>query len=210
GGPLENRYRILDLIISGIKERCGNFPVLVKLNAYDGRRGGMRIGEAVKISKMLERSGCCAVEVSCGMYEDGLMTIRGDTLPVDAAFAFLSRFRSMGSIRKNLFRFFAPLLVKRHFPLENYNVDAAAAIKRCVSIPVIVCGGIRTLPSIIDILGSGKADCVSLSRPFIIEPDIVKKFRTGQKNRSACIGCNFCTPALEHAPLRCYFGKMPQ
>ncbi|MCP3899932.1 MAG: NADH:flavin oxidoreductase, partial [Desulfobacteraceae bacterium] len=57
GGSLENKYRIVKMIFRKIKEEIGDYPVLVKMNAFDGRKNGMNISEAVKIAKMLEQSG---------------------------------------------------------------------------------------------------------------------------------------------------------
>ncbi|MCP3899557.1 MAG: NADH:flavin oxidoreductase, partial [Desulfobacteraceae bacterium] len=57
GGSIENKYRIVKMIFRKIKEEIGDYPVLVKMNAFDGRKNGMNISEAVKIAKMLEQSG---------------------------------------------------------------------------------------------------------------------------------------------------------
>ena len=68
-----------------------------------------------------------------------------------------------------------------------------------MGIPVIVVGGIASLPDIRQIVGEGKADAISMSRPFVIEPGIVKKFQEGKQDRSKCIQCNFCVIAAETA-----------
>jgi 2,4-dienoyl-CoA reductase-like NADH-dependent reductase (Old Yellow Enzyme family) len=31
-----------------------------------------------------------------------------------------------------------------------------------------------------------------MSRPFIIDPDIVNKFKEGKQSESGCINCNYC------------------
>jgi 2,4-dienoyl-CoA reductase-like NADH-dependent reductase (Old Yellow Enzyme family) len=50
---------------------------------------------------------------------------------------------------------------------------------------------------------------VSLCRPFILESDLVNKFKTGKQTQSKCIQCNFCIIGSESGPLRCYYGKLP-
>lgn len=70
GGSLENRCRIVELIIKGIKENT-NLPVWIKLSAEDNRKYGMNIESSVEICKRLEKAGCDAIEVSCGTVEDG-------------------------------------------------------------------------------------------------------------------------------------------
>ena len=65
-------------------------------------------------------------------------------------------------------------------------------LKKAVNIPVIVVGGITNLGDIESIINNNKCDMVSMSRPFIIEPDLVNKFKTGKQTQSKCIQCNFC------------------
>lgn len=54
---------------------------------------------------------------------------------------------------------------------------------------------ISSIDEIDDILGNGKADFVSMCRPFILEPDIVRKFNQGISREAKCIYCNYCTVA---------------
>ncbi len=42
------------------------------------------------------------------------------------------------------------------------------------------------------VVRDGRVDLVSLSRPFIREPFLVRKFRLGELARSACVSCNKC------------------
>jgi 2,4-dienoyl-CoA reductase-like NADH-dependent reductase (Old Yellow Enzyme family) len=75
---------------------------------------------------------------------------------------------------------------------EGYFVENAARIKRAVRVPVSGLGGIRTLAVAERIVRDGLVDLVSLSRPLIREPLLVKGFREGSVTRSACISCNKC------------------
>ena len=75
---------------------------------------------------------------------------------------------------------------------EGYFVENAARIKRAVGVPVFGLGGIRTLAAAEKIVGEGRADLVSLSRPFIRDPFLVKHFREGLAAGSECISCNKC------------------
>jgi 2,4-dienoyl-CoA reductase-like NADH-dependent reductase (Old Yellow Enzyme family) len=75
---------------------------------------------------------------------------------------------------------------------EGYFVDAAARFKQAVAVPVIGLGGNRTFAVMEGIVASGRADMVSLSRPFIREPFLVRDFRLGRTAKSACISCNKC------------------
>jgi 2,4-dienoyl-CoA reductase-like NADH-dependent reductase (Old Yellow Enzyme family) len=210
GGTLGNRFRIIREILEGARRQFGSYPVLVKLNASDAGRGGMRLDESMAISSLLQESGCAGIEVGCGTFADGLNSVRGPELPLDAAFEFIPKYRRFSPIKKGLFRVVAPLIIKRHRPYRNYNVDAASAIRSRVSIPVIVVGGITGIRDIEDIITGGKADFAAMSRPFIIEPDIVDKFKSGTRAVSRCIMCNYCSIGLMVAPLKCYYRKLPQ
>jgi 2,4-dienoyl-CoA reductase-like NADH-dependent reductase (Old Yellow Enzyme family) len=208
GGSLENRYRIVDEIIKRIKENSPGYPLLVKLNAYDNRKNGMRIEESVRVAKMLQESGCDAIEVSCGVMEDGLNMSRSPKVPIDALLKFNPKFRNKHTWIKNMARPFIKFVFPALKPIRNYNVAAAERIKNAVSIPVIAIGGIRSKDDIIDIIENRKADMVSMCRPFIIEPNIVRKFEDGTQDESRCINCNYCLMAAQVNPLKCYYGKI--
>jgi 2,4-dienoyl-CoA reductase-like NADH-dependent reductase (Old Yellow Enzyme family) len=208
GGTTENRFRIVREIYTRARTVVGNYPILIKLNANDGRKGGMRIEEAVKIAPLLEEAGCAAIEVSCGIAEDGFYSIRGENFPFEAAFKYHFWFKTKPSWLKMFVKPFVNMILPPVKPLTNYNVAFAQKIKTKVSLPVVVVGGIASVNDIADILGNRKADCVSMSRPFIIEPQLVKKFREGNQEQSRCIKCNYCVIAAEERPLQCYYGKL--
>ena len=75
---------------------------------------------------------------------------------------------------------------------EGYFVDNAARIKQAVRVPVFGLGGIRTLAVAEKIVRDGRADLVSLSRPLIRDPFLIKHFREGLAAKSECISCNKC------------------
>ena len=75
---------------------------------------------------------------------------------------------------------------------EGYFVESAARVKRAVGVPVFGLGGIRTLAVAERMVEDGRVDLVSLSRPLIRDPFLVKHFREGAVTRSECISCNKC------------------
>lgn len=210
GGSTENKYRIIGEIFKRAREKTGDYPILVKLNAYDGRKNGMRIEEAVRIAQMLEKSGCAAVEVSCGVVEDGLSTMRGEKLPADAAMKYNFKYKNLPGLVKAIAKPVIKAFMKQPKPLLKYNLDAAIQIKKSVNIPVIVVGGINNINDIHDMIENSHMDFVSMCRPFIIEPDIVSKFKKGTQTKSKCIMCNYCMIIAEEQPVKCYYGKLPK
>jgi 2,4-dienoyl-CoA reductase-like NADH-dependent reductase (Old Yellow Enzyme family) len=75
---------------------------------------------------------------------------------------------------------------------EAYLADLVATFRSAVSVPIITVGGIRSLSTITGILSESKADYVSMSRPFIREPHLIKRWKMGDTERAACISCNGC------------------
>jgi 2,4-dienoyl-CoA reductase-like NADH-dependent reductase (Old Yellow Enzyme family) len=75
---------------------------------------------------------------------------------------------------------------------EGYFVNNASRIKDAVSIPVFGLGGIRSVSVMEKIITEGRADLISLSRPFIQDPGLVKKIHQGTVEKSGCISCNKC------------------
>ncbi|MEE8413676.1 MAG: NADH:flavin oxidoreductase [Dehalococcoidales bacterium] len=72
--------------------------------------------------------------------------------------------------------------------------DRAAAVKKAVNVPVILVGGIRSLPMATKILHSGDVDLIAMCRPFIREPDLMVRWQRGEVEPATCISCNKCMP----------------
>jgi 2,4-dienoyl-CoA reductase-like NADH-dependent reductase (Old Yellow Enzyme family) len=207
GGNIENRFRIIDEIMKLARKRVGDYPILAKINAYEKSKDGIKIEQAVKIAKCLEQSGCDAIEVSCGINEEGFITSRGD-FPYDIAFKYNYKMKKFPKPLYPLAKALLKLTMSSPKPYSLYNLPFAEEIKKHVKIPVIVVGGIRKIEDIKNIIEDEKCDFVSMSRPFIIESNIVKKFKEGKQTESKCINCNYCMMGVEAEPLKCYFGRI--
>lgn len=208
GGSTENRFRILKMIFEKARKKVGDFPIIVKMNGYETLKNGLTIEESVKIAKLLEQVGCDGIEVSNGTLKAGIATMRGD-VPWKMIMAENDKLNKMPEFMKNFVGTVAKKVVPQPQPKNLYNLKAAISIKKAVNIPIIVVGGITNLEEIEDIINNDKCDAVSMSRPFIIESDLVNKFKTGKQTQSKCIQCNFCIIAVEKRPLKCYYGKVP-
>jgi 2,4-dienoyl-CoA reductase-like NADH-dependent reductase (Old Yellow Enzyme family) len=75
---------------------------------------------------------------------------------------------------------------------EGYFVAFASRFKAALKIPVFGLGGFRTFAVMERAVENGEVDLISLSRPLIREPDLVKRFRLGEVEKSECISCNKC------------------
>lgn len=75
---------------------------------------------------------------------------------------------------------------------EGYFVDAASRIKEAVRVPVFGLGGIRTFSNMESLILEGRVDMISMSRPFIRQPFLVREFRLDRFKKAECISCNKC------------------
>ncbi|MBT8341723.1 MAG: NADH:flavin oxidoreductase [Desulfatitalea sp.] len=87
---------------------------------------------------------------------------------------------------------------------ESYFQIYAKALKEVVAIPVILVGGHRTPNVMARIVEDGAADFVSMSRPLIREPGLIKRWKNGNFEKAKCISCNQCFDNWILRPLRCY------
>ena len=129
GGSTENRFRFIGEIIKRSKEKHSDFPIFIKINAYDFQENGMREPEAVRIAKMLEKAGCDGIDVSNGVFRDGLTGLRTPEPPIEAILE-LTPLREKSSLEKFIRSVVMRYRMRSYTPLRNYNVCAASEIKK--------------------------------------------------------------------------------
>jgi 2,4-dienoyl-CoA reductase-like NADH-dependent reductase (Old Yellow Enzyme family) len=168
GGPLENRARFLLEIVRAVRRAVGaDFPVAVKLNSDDFRKGGFTHEECLQVVGWLNDEAIDLLEISGGTYEQprliGFEGRAGDAVPVRPS----TRAR------------------------EAYFLDYAAAIRRVARMPLMVTGGFRTRrameaallrspdlrsisPTDVGEVG-GDCDVIGLGRPLCWQPDFPRR-----------------------------------
>ncbi|MGO9570186.1 MAG: NADH:flavin oxidoreductase [Desulfomonilaceae bacterium] len=75
---------------------------------------------------------------------------------------------------------------------EAYLAQLAGRFKESLNVPIITVGGLRSPAVISRILADGLADYVALCRPFIREPHLINRWKSGDLERAKCISCNGC------------------
>jgi len=75
---------------------------------------------------------------------------------------------------------------------EAYFQEAARAYRKELSVPLILVGGIRSPEVAERLLADGTADYFSMSRPLIREPDLVNRWKDGDRSPAHCISDNLC------------------
>ncbi|MEN8247155.1 MAG: NADH:flavin oxidoreductase [Thermodesulfobacteriota bacterium] len=87
---------------------------------------------------------------------------------------------------------------------EAYFQDEAGRFKEKVDVPLILVGGNRSLAVAVRIVADGTADYISMSRPFIREPDLINRWKSGDRSKAKCLSDNKCfSPAMAGKGISC-------
>lgn len=207
GGSDENRFRFLKETVLEIRRTLPKgTPILAKLSTNDFTpREGVTLPLATRYARWLAELGIDGLELTCGSALYSVWnTSRGD-VPVQEIMQSLPWWQKpMGRIALTRMR-------AKYGPQEGYNLEAAKAIKPVVgNVPVFLVGGLRRVAHMQEILEKGFADFICMSRPFLREPYLVRKIRTGNAIAVACTSCNKCFAAIANSvPVQCHFLAQP-
>ncbi|HVN41640.1 MAG TPA: hypothetical protein VMT50_02570, partial [Steroidobacteraceae bacterium] len=172
GGSLENRARLLLQIVRAVRQAVGaDFPVALKLNSDDFRKGGFSHEECLQVVRWLNEESIDLLEVSGGTYEQPrLIGIAG---------------RAEESVEVR------PSTRAR----EAYFLDYAAAIRRVARMPLMVTGGFRSRAAMEAALSPdaaaagggagalGDCDVIGLGRPLCWQPDFPRRLLAREVDR---------------------------
>jgi 2,4-dienoyl-CoA reductase-like NADH-dependent reductase (Old Yellow Enzyme family) len=87
---------------------------------------------------------------------------------------------------------------------EVFYRQAAKLYKAKIGIPLMLVGGIRSYETAEGLIRGGLVDYVSLGRPLICEPGLVRRWRQGDRRASDCGSCNSCfAPASDGRGVYC-------
>jgi 2,4-dienoyl-CoA reductase-like NADH-dependent reductase (Old Yellow Enzyme family) len=157
GGELANRARALLDCVRTVRESVGQgFPVAVKLNSADFQKGGFAFEDSLQVAQWLEAAGVDVIEISGGTYEQPKL-LGAEGLEEEE--------------QQNV----APSTLMR----EAYFVDFALAMKKTVSIPLMVTGGFRRRAAMEQAITAGGADLIGLGRPLCVVTDAPAKLLGG-------------------------------
>jgi len=163
GGSLENRARFLLETVRAVRRAVGpDYPVAVKLNSDDFRKGGFSHAECLQVVQWLNEESLDLLEISGGTYEQPrLIGAEGratDAVPVRPS----TRAR------------------------EAYFLDYAAAIRKVASMPLMVTGGFRTRAAMEAALQED-CDVIGLGRPLCWQPDLPRRLLAREADQVARI-----------------------
>jgi 2,4-dienoyl-CoA reductase-like NADH-dependent reductase (Old Yellow Enzyme family) len=189
GGSVEGRERFGLEIVNAIRASVPRgYPVSMKVGFEDASPGGLTADDSVQRTKRLVSAGLDAVEVSCNLMQ----------APTDSAMQYVA-------VRG--YRAFLDLLPHRVLKApepEAYFLPLARKLRAAVDTKIVLVGGMRSPETMRSILRGGAADFVAMARPFIREPDLVRKIAAGRETPFECTSCNLCLMHEGHHSLRCW------
>jgi 2,4-dienoyl-CoA reductase-like NADH-dependent reductase (Old Yellow Enzyme family) len=173
GGSLTNRMRLLREIYLEMRTRLGDEAVIgAKLNCDDFSGDGFTIDESAQVAHELSQLGIDLIEVSGGGIGEE------------------SRYRGRARSQD-------PGLAEASFGGHCERIREATR-----PTPLALVDGMTSLAGMRAVVDGDLADLVSLSRPFIREPDLVKKLAAGQQEVT-CTRCDGCYDILGEEMLCC-------
>jgi 2,4-dienoyl-CoA reductase-like NADH-dependent reductase (Old Yellow Enzyme family) len=226
GGPLENRARFGLEVVRAIREAVGpDFCVGYKISIQERLNEllpwlpkGNTVEESIQMCKWLEEAGVDYLHISAG---GGFPHPRNPAGEFPAA-QVVKTYDVLLSSGKNTFRnylmFRTPPLAKafgwwwtrphHDSEVEGINLPDSRAVKQAVSIPVVVTGGFQTASVIGAAIERGDCDGVTIARPLVANPDLVRHFERGlDRAPKPCTYCNKCLFSFIEHPLACYEEK---
>ena len=180
GGTLKNRVRIHCEVAREIRSRVGSeYPVILKIGAADG----IATGPGLEFGDGRQAARLCAQN---GF--DILEISQGLQGPSFAEMALRSPIKSIDQ--------------------EGFTRAWCKKIKQDTGVPTIMTGGLRSLELIEEVMRNIETDFIGLCRPLICEPELIVRWKNGDRKKSTCISCNKCGLAISKGlPLDCYMDK---
>ncbi len=169
GGSLEGRMRLFREVYLELRTRLGDDTVIgAKLNCDDFSESGFTVDGSAEVAHELAQLGIDFIEVS------------GGGLGMEAQYQARAR-AAETTLAEH------PALAEASFAGHCARIREATG-----STPLALVDGLQTLAGLQAVVDSGLADLVSLCRPFIREPDLVKKLAAGQRE-ATCTRCDACS-----------------
>ena len=85
-----------------------------------------------------------------------------------------------------------------------YRLEADT-FRAALEVPLILGGGVRSPMIARELVSTGRADFISMSRPLIREPHLIERWEQGDLRPSTCLSDNMCfKPARAGLGLQCY------
>lgn len=192
GGPLPHRLRFPLDVVRRVRAALGpRVPIFAKLNLDDGVRDGLHIDEAVLVARALEEAGTSALVLSGGLVShSALYLLRGER-PLRQMIAVEPSW-----LQKLALIAFGPFFVPKTPFAPLFFLPLAKQVRAAVRMPLVYVGGATSLEDIMQVRREG-FELVAMGRALLADPDLIRRYATGQATRSTCSPCNRCITEMD-------------
>ncbi|HEY0973022.1 MAG TPA: NADH:flavin oxidoreductase/NADH oxidase family protein [Solimonas sp.] len=153
GGSIDNRARFLIETVRATRAAVGaDFPVAIKLNSDDFRKGGFSNDDCLRVVELLNAESVDLLEISGGTYEQPRLL------------GFSGRDDSVAEPQRQSTR-----------QREAYFLDYAERIRQVATMPLMVTGGFRSRAGMEEAIDGGHCDVIGLGRPLCTHTDFPKR-----------------------------------
>jgi 2,4-dienoyl-CoA reductase-like NADH-dependent reductase (Old Yellow Enzyme family) len=191
GGSVENRARLARQVASEVRAAVHDqVAVIAKFNMADGVPGGLWLDESLAIARLLASDGTLdALELTGGSsFENPMYLFRGEAPIAEMA-------ETVPRALRPAFRLTAKRFL-REYPFEEaYFLPYARQFRDSIDLPMILLGGVNRLDTVRRALDEGFA-LVAMGRALLREPDLVRRWQSGDAGDGLCVHCNKCMPTI--------------
>ena len=201
GGSLENRMRLMQMIVQRVLETArDDLGVVVKMNMHDGFRGGMQLAECLEVARELERLGAHALVLSAGFVSKAPMEVMRGAMPIRtlAYYMDMRRFWWLKGMLRLVGRQMIPTVPYK----EAYFLDEAKVFRQAVKVPLIYVGGLTSREKMEEVLAAG-FNWLQVARALIRDTDFVNKIHRGEIEHSECRHSNYCIGRMYSLEMKC-------
>ena len=202
GGSLQNRMKVMQMVIRKVMEVAGDdMGVVVKMNMHDGFKKGMQEDECIEVAKELERLGVHAIVLSAGFVSKAPMEVMRGAMPLKTLAHYMDM-KKFWWLKAGL-ALAGRLMIPTVPYSEGYFLEDAKKFRAAVNLPLIYVGGLISKAKMEEVLDAG-FDGLQMARALIHDTDFVNKLKDGTLECSGCKHSNYCIGRMYTLQMRCH------
>lgn len=201
GGNLENRMLFMKMVMAEVMKAAGDdMAVVVKINMYDGFRGGLGIEDCITVARELERTGVHALVLSAGFVSRAPMAVMRGKMPYKTLAYYMDK-KKFWWLKIGI-RLFGWLIIPPVEYKEAYFLEDAKKFRKALDIPLIYVGGLVSKNMIEKVLDEDFV-AVQMARSLLHDPGFVNKMKEGEE-QCGCKHSNYCIGRMYTLEMKCH------
>lgn len=203
GGPLENRMRFMQEVLSEvIKQAKDDMAVVVKTNMFDGFKGGLELPDCLTIAKEIEKKGVHGIVLSAGFVSKAPMQVMHGAMPIKTLAHYMDM-KSFWWLKLGLHvagKWMIPTVPFK----EAYFLEPAKKFREELNLPLIYVGGLVSRAKIDEVLNNG-FELVQMARALVHDPEFVNNMKLADETyRNGCKHSNYCIARMYTLQMQCH------